>query len=191
MAQSRVGRRIKLGEVSKAILGIVAVAGVISVFAIAPGLPMAIGPFLKGKKYSVKQVADRNIASMIKKGLIKRTLSKDGVYALQLTKKGEWESGIRNLSRHREMKNEKWDGKWRLVVFDVPQSKNKVRDELRRAVSLYGFVKLQQSVWVYPYPCDDFVSLVRRYLGVSEDVLYLTSDYIENDRWLRYEFKLN
>jgi phenylacetic acid degradation operon negative regulatory protein len=83
-----------------------------------------------------------------------------------------------------------WDGIWRVVVFDVPNEKTKVRNELRRAMKLYGFKLLQRSVWVYPYKCNDFTALLKSHLGTSNDVLYMEVKYIENDRLLRKEFAL-
>ncbi len=79
---------------------------------------------------------------------------------------------------------------WRVIIFDVPQTKSKLRHELRRAVKLYGFKMIQQSVWVYPYACDDFVGILKKHLGLSHDVLYMKVAFIENDKQLRKEFEL-
>src|ERR1043165_9196726 len=47
-----------------------------------------------------------------------------------------------------------WDGKWRLVLFDVPLGKNTQRDRLRRFLRDRGFGYLQNSVWITPDPLD-------------------------------------
>lgn len=46
----------------------------------------------------------------------------------------------------------RWDGKWRLVIFDVPQSKASARARLRRSLADRGFGYLQNSVWITPDP---------------------------------------
>lgn len=182
--------KIRIGPISKGILGIIALGGMISVIAIAPGLTVAMAPFLKKKKYRPKQAIETNIDALIENGLLKKTLDKNGKEIVMLTKRGKWEAGIRGLDIQEKQSNKKWDGIWRVVIFDVPEHKRKVRYELRRAINLYGFKQLQKSVWVYPYPCDDFVKLVKNYLGISNDVLYMTVNYLENDKHLKQEFKI-
>jgi len=44
----------------------------------------------------------------------------------------------------------KWDGRWRLVMFDVPESKRGLRDRLRRELTKLGMGTLQESVWISP-----------------------------------------
>jgi DNA-binding transcriptional regulator PaaX len=182
--------RVKIGEVAKSVLQIVAGVGIISMVVIAPKTATLLEPFLKGKKYSSKQVINNNIDSLIKSGLLKRTLAKDGTPAIELTSKGKWEVGIRKNLLSGTPPEKKWDSKWRVVIFDVPNSKGKIRNELRRGMKLFGFYPLQKSVWVYPYPCDDFISLLKSYLGVSNDVLVMEVSKIENDRELRRHFRL-
>ncbi|MFZ0827019.1 MAG: hypothetical protein WAO02_06325 [Verrucomicrobiia bacterium] len=55
----------------------------------------------------------------------------------------------------------KWDGRWRLVLFDVPTTQNTYRDRLRRHLRDKGFGCLQNSVWVTP----DSLAEERQILG--------------------------
>jgi phenylacetic acid degradation operon negative regulatory protein len=43
-----------------------------------------------------------------------------------------------------------WDGRWRLVLFDVPTAQNSHRVRLRRYLQHKGFGYLQNSVWITP-----------------------------------------
>ena len=43
-----------------------------------------------------------------------------------------------------------WDGRWRLVLFDVPTAQNSHRKRLRRYLRDKGFGYLQNSVWITP-----------------------------------------
>jgi len=85
-----------------------------------------------------------------------------------------------------------WDGKWRVLVFDMIEKRRRTRDQLRRLLQGQGFVRLQDSVWVYPYPCDEFVALVRAHLksGVGE-MRYFVADALESDKTLREHFRLS
>jgi phenylacetic acid degradation operon negative regulatory protein len=55
----------------------------------------------------------------------------------------------------------KWDGRWRLVLFDVPTTRNTHRDRLRRYLRDKGFGYVQNSVWITP----DSLATERQILG--------------------------
>lgn len=43
---------------------------------------------------------------------------------------------------------EEWDGKFRIVIFDIPEPKRVVRDLFRRRLRDWGFKLWQKSVWI-------------------------------------------
>jgi len=43
------------------------------------------------------------------------------------------------------------DGKWQMVIFDIPERKRDLRDIFRENLQLLGYRMLQQSVWVCPF----------------------------------------
>ncbi len=47
-----------------------------------------------------------------------------------------------------------WDGKWRLLVFDIPEKHRCERRLLRFELYTSGFRRLQKSVWLTPYRVD-------------------------------------
>lgn len=51
----------------------------------------------------------------------------------------------------------RWDGRWRLVVFDVPESQPGARLRLRRLLRAHWFGCLQKSLWITPCPVDELV----------------------------------
>lgn len=84
-----------------------------------------------------------------------------------------------------------WDGKWRVLIFDINERRRRVRNQLRRLLQGAGFIRIQDSVWVYPYPCDEFVSLVRAHLksGIGE-IRSFVAEALESDKALREHFRL-
>lgn len=127
----------------------------------------------------VKSTASR----LVKKGLLKFD---DGHYAMT-------EAGKNILERWRRAdfklkRPKRWDNKWRIIIFDIPEKKRAVRDEIRQIFVEAGFVKLQNSVWVYPYDCEDVIGLLKTDYGIGRDLLYVIADQIENDKYLRDEF---
>ena len=77
----------------------------------------------------------------------------------RLTNKGYLKAlGGRNPE---ECWNREWDGRWRIVVFDLPEKKRGLRNELRRQLRHAHFGCLQASVWISPDPMDEIRSGLR------------------------------
>ena len=43
------------------------------------------------------------------------------------------------------------DGIWKMIIFDIPESKRKIRNFLRARLTSLGFKRWQNSIWVTPY----------------------------------------
>lgn len=74
--------------------------------------------------------------------------------------------------------DEKWDEKWRLVIWDIPEKKKKVRDTLRFKLKYLGFTKLQDSVWFSKKNCTKELREYIRKIGISDWVKVIESDNI-------------
>lgn len=59
------------------------------------------------------------------------------------------------------LSNNKWDGKWRIVIFDIPEKQRKIRDVLRSRLKVWEFKAIQKSVWAnkkdITKPLKDFI----------------------------------
>lgn len=53
-----------------------------------------------------------------------------------------------------------------------------------------GFIRLQDSVWIYPYDCEDLLTLLKADLKVGKDLLYMIVDSLEGDAKIRLFFGL-
>lgn len=85
-----------------------------------------------------------------------------------------------------------WDGKWRMLIFDIKEKQRKRRDELRLLIEGAGFIRLQQSAWVHPYPCDEFIMLLKAHLASRDsELFYFTAQDLQPDAVLRRHFKLD
>ena len=51
--------------------------------------------------------------------------------------------------------------KYRVIIFDISEMRRKDRDKLRRIIRGFGFICLQNSVWVYPYHCQEIIELLK------------------------------
>jgi CRISPR-associated endonuclease Cas2 len=113
------------------------------------------------KKSKIKEITIRqSIRRLTKQGFVEKNGNK-----YQLTEKGRklgrYISEIKNIAR------KKWDGKYRLVIFDIPEEKSDERNWLRRELSLLGYRFLQKSVFIgkHPLPKDLIKSIKKRKIG--------------------------
>lgn len=135
-----------------------------------------------------KQRLRENISRLKKKGLITFE-ERSGKKYLRLTTAGQRE--VERLTHRQTIRiPRRWDRKWRIVIFDIPSTRNSQRNRIRSLVRGLGFYQLQQSVWVFPYDCEDVIALLKTDLKIGKEVLYLIADAIEFDRPLRTHFKL-
>ena len=129
------------------------------------------------------------------KGYIKeriiRSNERGRVIKFELTKKGK------ELLRGYEFKDlqidlpnsvNRWDGKWRFVIFDVPEKHRYARDIFRDKLKNLGFFMVQQSVWIYPYECRKEIDFILEFLWLRAYVLFFEVK-IDNDITLRKYFK--
>ncbi len=177
-------KRAKRANLKKIILKTIAVAGVLGVGVVAPNVIGAMSKLgmlpLKRQKEFIHASRDR----LIKQGLIVRERG-----FLRLTKMGE--KALRHLTLSEAVRRPlHWDGKWRVLIFDIPEERKVLREKIRSFLLTVGFVHLQHSVWIYPYDCEDLVTLLKADLRVGKDVLYMIVDSLENDANLQKKFNL-
>src|SRR3989344_961050 len=82
----------------------------------------------------------------------------------------------------------KWDRRWRMIVFDIPERRRVIRNRLRMTMEELGFMRRQGSVWVFPYDCEDFIALLKADMRIGTAVLYVIVEEIENGSHLREHF---
>lgn len=178
-------------KIAKIILKTIAVAGVISMVTLAPNSLQALDMFYRDRKrrYNTKYYVKTSIAKLKEEGFIEFK-EKNGKTFVELTEKGEQKLLKYQIGELVLEKPKKWDGKWRMIIFDIHEYRKKTRNELRNELINFGFLKLQNSVWVYPYDCEELMIMLKSYFHLGKDVLYLVVDRIENDKWLKREFGL-
>lgn len=123
-------------------------------------------------------------------GLVK-TSGERGHRKIVLTDKGRTVVGTIYASEYRIPEPAFWDGKWRVVMFDIREKRRGARSQLRSLLFGAGFLRIQDSVWIHPYPCDEFIGLVRAHLksGTGE-MLSFVAEALESDKRLREHFNL-
>ena len=130
------------------------------------------------------------VKRMVKKGFI-QFINKNGELKIILTNKGKKIAHEYLIEDYKKIKiPPKWDEKWRFVMFDVPENKKKIRNLLRFHLKKVGFIQVQRSVWLYPYPCEEIVTIIKANFKLNNEVIYLTAESFGKDLYFRKFFKL-
>ena len=178
-------KHLRHKDLRNIILQTIAIAGVIGTALVAPGVIGALdklGFLPRGRQ---REYITSSASKLVKRGL----LFYDGK-TYKLTSKGESILRRWQLTNFQSDKPKRWDKKWRVLIFDIPENKKRVRDSLILLFRQAGIRRLQNSVWVYPYDCENIITLLKTDFGVGKDLLYLIVDELENDKHLREEFGL-
>jgi hypothetical protein len=164
----------------------IAIAGVMGVAVMAPNAMQILKYILPedDMKRHYKHRANHSLKKLITNGYIQeKTIG--GRKTFLLTTKGK----LRYESL-KEKKHKRWDGKWRLVSFDVYEKNRNKRNLLRNELQAYGFRMIHQSMWAYPYPCDEYIALLKSDLSFGKNVQYMLAEYLDMHVELKESFNL-
>ena len=189
--------KTKYGEFTKDFLLMLAAAGILAIASTSPYFLINLARLvLKDKKYRRKNNKVNDIAlarslAGLNKNKIVILKEEKGKFTVKLTEKGKKIVKEIQFDNLKIDKQKVWDGKWRVVIFDIPENKRRhMRDAMRQKLQKIEFYQMQKSVWVFPYPCEKEIQLLCEIFGVSPFVNMITSDKIYNDDALRKYFKL-
>lgn len=172
-------------NLQKLVLQTVATVGVLSIAMIAPNVIGAMAKLGIIPNNREKEYISSSARKLVKRGLLsyngkKYCLTPDGEKLLH-----RWQ-----FADFRLRKPKRWDKKWRVIIFDIPEQKKHIRNQITMLFRQAEFLRLQDSVWVYPYDCEDVVTLLKTDFGIGRHLLYLIVDELENDKHLREDFCL-
>lgn len=173
-------------EILRVLMGVGAV-GMIFLF---PGAGPAIGTILLGNRKYPYSRTKFVLSRLSRQKYISIRENPDGSTTVTITKQGMVRALTYELDDLQVVKPRKWDKKWRVVIFDVPEKHKRLRDIFRVRICQIGLYQLQESVYVSPFPCFDEVEFLRELYGVGFTTQYLLAERIEKDSFLRTHFGL-
>lgn len=133
---------------------------------------------------------NRSIKGLCRARLLQERKLSDGSFRLELTEEGKRQARLRDIfgSSLRFKIPKRWDKRWRIVIFDVPEKDRHFRNILRSHLDMLRFHKLQQSVFISPYPFEkELLKLVDLY-NADSYVRVITATAIDNDKKLKDKF---
>src|SRR3989338_1597786 len=119
--------------------------------------------------YGIPELKKSSLSQALKRlregGLIEQVKLRDDI-VIKLTEAG------RDLIGG-EIEDKEWDGKWRIVIFDIPEEKRIIRNLFRRNLKKWGFKHLQKSVWISKRNIFDKLESYINDLGIERWVVVM------------------
>lgn len=177
---------------TKTVLLTLGITGFVAASILMPGLPKVLAPFLKKQYKKWGHFNRRKLKAEIKRlkttGVIEE-ISQDGEMLFRLTNKGKsklFKYKLEELS----LKYKRWDGKWRLVIYDIPKGKKMQADAFRNLLKKMNFLKIQKSVYLTPYDCKNEIEFLKALYTIEEEVTVLIVTGLEAEQAYRQYFGL-
>jgi len=190
--------RIDSKEFTKLILKGLLITGAVAVASTSPMfVSMALPKVKNYLAYKIKNRQKRNkkfsnVFYNLKKQDLINFENQGGQLYISLTKKGKKKAGKYQIDDLEIKKPKKWDGFWRVLIFDIKDKQKLKREALRGKIKELGLFQLQKSVWVYPYDFTAEIKLLRSFFGLSQDEMeFIIASRIENDKKLKTNFNLS
>lgn len=146
-----------------------------------PALPVAelmsrIAPKdgLKEPKYAIA----RSLRGLMESGLVESRDSGQQLYT-RLTKQGRIKASSQKLDGSSSLLNPSWDGKWRIVILDVPEERKAERESLRYLLKKAGFACLKNSVWISPLPYEYLFANIKKDFELTTELMIFVTDTID------------
>ncbi|HEY4512390.1 MAG TPA: hypothetical protein VJH63_01865 [Candidatus Paceibacterota bacterium] len=181
----KVVRKTTKGDIARAILESIKISGFLAIAAVTPNALQML------EKFGITNFKNKGVISnarsrLVRGGYLKR--NEDGY--LRLTKAGEEKLRKYRLKDYELVIPRFWDGKWRVLIFDIIEERRALRDKIRNTLASIGFMRMQDSVWIFPYDCEDLITLLKADFKVGYDLLYMVVDKLEGDHIFKDYFKL-
>lgn len=192
LAEKRATQYAKVKEV----LALLAAGTFLPLAIIMPSLPLALKPFLKEHKKDWEEwkrynpfYLHRTIKRLEKQKLVK-IKERGKKQIVEITDQGK-KKILKYALDGLEIKRPKsWDGKWRLIIYDIPEKQKRQRDIFRDHLISLKFLHLQDSVFLYPFPCEDEVEFLRQFYNLGKHIIIIEVKGLENEAVYRKYFGL-
>lgn len=160
----------KKQSISKKILALLASKPAVSMAELVSGAEVPT------EKYAI----NRSLKGLEESGLVETRHSGQQSYS-RLTREGKKKVHSLKLEQDSVLFDPSWDGKWRIVMLDLPEERKSERDGLRYLLKKAGFVMLKNSVWISPHPFEHLFMNIKKDLNLTTEIMIFTTDTIDTE----------
>lgn len=137
-----------------------------------------------------KRARDREFRRIVYYMKSRKFVRGDYEYGLQITKKGRQRLAALDLDGLEIKPPKRWDGKWRLILYDIPESHKRARNLFARRLYSLGLYQLQRSAWIHPFPCRSEIESLASAYSIDTYISYLETGHIDNQQTLLKHFAI-
>lgn len=126
-----------------------------------------------------KQVLFSTMGRLVGRGwVVRKTNRYQTVYSINSHGVAQLNHTLDSIKQEKDLN---WDNKWRLVIFNIPERKRRLRDALRNSLKELGFGMLKSSIWISPYDLTTQVKKIVKKINLSDQVILL--DTADTDQY--------
>ncbi len=186
-------RKERIGHVARGILAVLAISGLVLVAASAPNAIQLLKPLLKKQK---RKFSDRSLGRSLNKLEDDRLIEfrmENGKEVLSITENGkrriimldDIDDGLELMTP------ERWDRKWTIILYDIPEEQKRARDEFHFQLKRIGCFQYHKSVFVHPSDCRDTIDYLSHLFEIQKYVLHFRTPSLgKNEHIVRRHFNL-
>ena len=149
---------------------------------------------VKGIAKEWRKINERSLRESIRKlyrsKIVDYKENNDDTVKLVLTEAGRKKVLLYDLDKLKINRPPRWDRMWRMVVFDIPETKKPARMALVSKLKELRFYPMQKSVFIHPYECKDEIEFITEIFNLAPYVRFLRVKDIDIELDLRDRFHL-
>jgi DNA-binding transcriptional regulator PaaX len=121
-----------------------------------------------------KYAVNRSLKTLQENNLVEQFDTEQSTY-LRLTEEGRQKLRNIKVTNPNSLVSTSWDGLWRMILVDIPESRKSERESFRYLLKKAGFVCLKNSVWISPFPLEHMFTEIKKDLGLGTEVIVSVS----------------
>lgn len=113
----------------------------------------------------------------------------DGITEISILEKGKTVAED-NLVYEKITAPAKWDKRWRLIFFDIPENKKSAREAFRYHIKRLGFKEFHKSTFIFPYPCAREIEKLAERFEVKSNIRMAVAESVDGEFEYKKQFNL-
>ncbi|OGD84517.1 hypothetical protein A3B51_02305 [Candidatus Curtissbacteria bacterium RIFCSPLOWO2_01_FULL_41_18] len=194
----KITNQVKIDPKTKEVLILLGAGAFLAASIIFPGLPMVAKPFINAAKEANRNKRQkewekfnlwrlRQVVKRMQSSKLVEIKEEKSIPIIKITQKGK-QKLLRYKIDEMALDESSWDGKWRLIIYDVANTKRAHSEMFRTMLNKLKFLKLQRSVYLTPFKCEDEIEYLRLLFGIGNEVQILKVGSLENEMAYRRYF---
>lgn len=194
--QQRLEKFVRISKESGIILGkvvltLLALGGALTIAAVAPNIFAAFGKSSKHRSYFEKNNFRNSLKYLKSQKYIKIARKNRNECKIYLEKEGNKKLLRESFNDLKMSQSTKWDGYWRMIIFDIPDEHKWAREGFREKLKILGLYPLQESVFIYPYDCRREIEFLCSVFNISDFVRFIESKSLTPSEDIKSYFSLS